>query len=411
MTSHDVVARIRRLAHTRRVGHAGTLDPMATGVLVIGIEKATRLLGHLMLTEKTYEATIRLGQSTTTDDAEGEPTGTALRPATEVTREALDQEIAKLTGEILQVPSSVSAIKVNGQRAYTLTRAGQAPELAARPVTIYEFRVTAIRARSGFLDVDATIRCSSGTYIRALARDLGKSLATGAHLTALRRTAVGPYTLAQAHPLKTLEDQGQDQKQSSERVPPAPEAHATLQPPEGAGAGAASPSPNRSVKSRARPAPLIPDSRANPHALPGPDALGGVPGTSPEPPVSPVTPLAEAAAAAFPRLDLTEDEARRLAQGARLPLPASWPRGPQGSNRPGPVAPGTISGGPVAHRDNDDPALSATGPEPEDPASGISAREPAPGTPIAAFAPDGTLVALVSAERGQIRSLAVFVGQ
>ncbi len=171
MTSHDVVARLRRLAHTRRVGHAGTLDPMATGVLVIGIEKATRLLGHLMLTEKTYAATIRLGQSTTTDDAEGEQAGGSA--ATAVTSELLEAEIAKLTGEILQVPSSVSAIKVNGQRAYKLTRAGAAPELAARPVSVYEFRVTATRHDGDFLDVDATIRCSSGTYIRALGRDLG----------------------------------------------------------------------------------------------------------------------------------------------------------------------------------------------------------------------------------------------
>ncbi|MDX6420280.1 MAG: tRNA pseudouridine55 synthase, partial [Trebonia sp.] len=166
MTSHDVVARIRRLARTRRVGHAGTLDPMATGVLVIGIEKATRLLGHLMLTEKTYEATIRLGQSTSTDDAEGQPTGGS--PASMVTRAALDTEVARLTGEILQVPSSVSAIKVNGQRAYKLTRAGETPELAARPVTVYDFTVTDIRPAGDYLDLDATIRCSSGTYIRAL---------------------------------------------------------------------------------------------------------------------------------------------------------------------------------------------------------------------------------------------------
>jgi tRNA pseudouridine55 synthase len=218
MTSHDVVARVRRLAHTRRVGHAGTLDPMATGVLVIGIEKATRLLGHLTLTEKTYQATIRLGQSTSTDDAEGEPTGG--RPASKTTRGALEEEVAKLTGEILQVPSSVSAIKVNGQRAYKLTRAGEAPELAARPVTIYEFRVSAVREEGDYLDLDATIRCSSGTYIRALARDLGTALGTGGHLTALRRTAVGPYTLAQARTLKELEDQ--DHSEERGRLFPGP---------------------------------------------------------------------------------------------------------------------------------------------------------------------------------------------
>ena len=201
MTSHDVVARVRRLAGTRRVGHAGTLDPMATGVLVVGVEKATRLLGYLTLTEKTYVATIRLGQSTSTDDAEGEPTGGS--PATDLPPGALDAEIAELTGDIWQVPPGVSAIKVNGQRAYKLTRAGAAPELAARPVTVYEFTVTDVRKTGDFLDVDAVIRCSSGTYIRALARDLGATLGTGGHLTALRRTAVGPYRLDQA---RTLED-------------------------------------------------------------------------------------------------------------------------------------------------------------------------------------------------------------
>jgi tRNA pseudouridine55 synthase len=284
LTSHDVVARLRRLAHTRRVGHAGTLDPMATGVLIVGIEKATRLLGHLALTEKTYQATIRLGQSTSTDDAEGEalpPVEGGGRPAGAVTRDALDAEIANLTGPVMQVPPGISAIKVNGQRAYKLTRAGAAPELAARPVTVHQFLVTATRAEGDYLDIDAVVRCSSGTYIRALARDLGAALGTGGHLTALRRTAVGPYTLAQAHTLKELEDQ---------------------------------------------------DDPA-------------------------VIPLAMAAAAAFPRLDLTAADARRLAQGARLPLPAGLP--PDGA--------------------------------------------------IAALAPDGTLVALVTAEGDRLRSLAVFV--
>jgi len=280
MTSHDVVARIRRLAGTRRVGHAGTLDPMATGVLVVGVEKATRLLGYLSLTEKEYVATIRLGQSTTTDDAEGEPSGGA--PASGVSADALRTEIARLTGEIRQVPPGVSAIKVGGQRAYKLTRAGAAPELAARPVTVYEFTVTALRPVGDFLDIDATIRCSSGTYIRALARDLGAALGTGGHLTSLRRTAVGPYRLDQAH---TLED----------------------------------------LSERTR-----------------------------------VTPIAEAAAAAFPRVDLTADDARRLSQGARIPVPTS------------------------------------------------PASEEGPATPMAAFAPDGTLVALVTEEAGRLRSLAVF---
>ena len=145
MTSHDVVARVRRLAGTRKVGHAGTLDPMATGVLVVGVEKATRLLGYLTLTEKEYAATIRLGQSTSTDDAEGEITGAAT--AADVSAETIDQAVAGLTGEIQQVPPAVSAIKVDGQRAYQLTRAGAAPELAARPVTVYEFTVTGYAPR------------------------------------------------------------------------------------------------------------------------------------------------------------------------------------------------------------------------------------------------------------------------
>jgi tRNA pseudouridine55 synthase len=305
MTSHDVVARIRRLAGTRRVGHAGTLDPMATGVLIVGVGKATRLLGYLTLTEKEYVATIRLGQSTTTDDAEGEPAGGA--PAAGIKRDAIDAEVAKLTGDIWQVPPGVSAIKVGGQRAYKLTRAGAAPDLAARLVTVYEFTIDSSRTVSTFprgddspstprqtgewLDLDATIRCSSGTYIRALARDLGKALGTGGHLTALRRTSVGPYTIAQASTLDFL----------SERLV--------------------------------------------------------------------VTPLAEAAAAAFKRVDLTEDEARRLAHGARIPHPSVPQAGVQDAAAP---------------------------------------PEPTPDTPLAAFAPDGTLVALVTQESGRLRSLAVF---
>src|SRR5215469_12781605 len=202
MTSHDVVARVRRLAGTRRVGHAGTLDPMATGVLVIGVEKATRLLGYLTLTEKEYDATIRLGQSTSTDDAEGEITGGAT--AAGVSAETLAQAVAGLTGEIEQVPPAVSAIKVGGQRAYRLTRAGAAPELKPRPVTVYEFTVTAVRRDGDLLDVDATVRCSSGTYIRALARDLGVALGTGGHLTRLRRTRVGGYRIEDARTLEQL---------------------------------------------------------------------------------------------------------------------------------------------------------------------------------------------------------------
>jgi tRNA pseudouridine55 synthase len=283
LTSHDVVARIRRLAGTRRVGHAGTLDPMATGVLVVGVEKATRLLGYLALTEKQYDATIRLGQSTSTDDAEGEVTFTAPAKAQEtVTPGTLAAAIAGLTGEIQQVPPAVSAIKVDGQRAYKLTRAGAAPELKPRPVTVYEFTVTAIRPAGDMVDVDATVRCSSGTYIRALARDLGAALGTGGHLTALRRIRVGEYGLAAARTLDQLAERFE------------------------------------------------------------------------------VMPLAQAAAAAFPRRDLSADEARRLAHGGRLAAAASSPPGPD--------------------------------------------------HPTAAFAPDGSLVALLTEQSGQARPLVVFAG-
>jgi tRNA pseudouridine55 synthase len=203
LTSHDVVARMRRIAGTRRVGHAGTLDPMATGVLVIGVEKATRLLGHLVLADKAYSATIRLGQSTLTDDAEGSITGGSS--AAEVTEHEVRAALEPLTGSIAQVPSSVSAIKVGGERAYKRARTGEAVELAARPVTVTRFDVDGFRrpARE-LLDVDAEIECSSGTYVRALARDVGAALGVGGHLTALRRTRVGPFTLGAARTLDEL---------------------------------------------------------------------------------------------------------------------------------------------------------------------------------------------------------------
>jgi tRNA pseudouridine55 synthase len=294
LTSHDVVARIRRLAGTRRVGHAGTLDPMATGVLVVGVEKATRLLGYLTLTEKEYAATIRLGQSSSTDDAEGEITAAAGGSAAELTEDQLTRAVATLTGEIQQIPPAVSAIKVAGQRAYRLTRAGAAPELKPRPVTVYEFAVTALRRtkRDGLLDLDATIRCSSGTYIRALARDLGAALGTGGHLTRLRRTRVGGYGLEQARTLDQLAERFE------------------------------------------------------------------------------VLPLAQAASAAFPGRNLTADEARRLAHGGRL----------------APAGDATV----------DDAAAGGVG----------SVTDPR--TPVAAYAPDGTLVALVTEESGQARPLVVF---
>ncbi|MEU8570170.1 tRNA pseudouridine(55) synthase TruB [Streptomyces pathocidini] len=284
-TSHDVVAKMRGLARTRRVGHAGTLDPMATGVLVIGVEKATRLLGHLALTEKEYEATIRLGQNTVTDDAEGEVTGSA--GAAGIAREAVDAGVADLTGDIQQVPSKVSAIKIDGVRSYKRAREGEDFELAARPVTVSSFAVHEVReavAEDGtaVLDLDATVVCSSGTYIRALARDLGAGLGTGGHLTALRRTRVGPYALDAARTLEELQAEV-----------------------DGEGLR--------------------------------------------------VMPIAEAAAAAFPRWDVDEKQARLLSHGVRL----------------------------------DAPGLGAEG-------------------PIAVFGPDGRFLALVEEAKGKAKSLAVF---
>ncbi|ORA08904.1 tRNA pseudouridine(55) synthase TruB [Mycobacterium arosiense] len=202
MTSHDVVGRCRRIFATRRVGHAGTLDPMATGVLVIGIERATKILGLLTATAKSYTATIRLGQSTSTDDAEGEPVRSVS--ARHLTGEAIESAVAGLRGDIQQVPSAVSAIKVDGKRAYRLAREGQAVELEARPVRIDRFDVCDIRAGGDVVDLDVEVDCSSGTYIRALARDLGAALGVGGHLTALRRTRVGRFGLDQAYPLDEL---------------------------------------------------------------------------------------------------------------------------------------------------------------------------------------------------------------
>jgi tRNA pseudouridine55 synthase len=279
LTSHDVVGRIRRLVSTRRVGHAGTLDPMATGVLVIGVEKATRLLGHLALTEKEYSGTIRLGQATSTDDADGETV--AETSAAGITDAALHAAAAALTGEIRQVPPGFSAIKVGGKRAYRLAREGGAPELAARTVSIRAIDIQAVRRSGDLLDVDVTVTCSSGTYIRALARDLGAALGVGGHLTALRRTRVGPYEIAAARTLEQL-------AASFEMIP-----------------------------------------------------------------------LADAAAAAFPRRDLTAEEARRVAHGARLQA--------------------TVAG-----------------------------RAPGAAGPVAAFGPDGSLIALLTEEAGQARPLAVF---
>jgi tRNA pseudouridine55 synthase len=205
MTSHDVVGRCRRIFGTRKVGHAGTLDPMATGVLVIGIERATKILGLVAGTSKTYAGTIRLGQSTSTDDAEGELLEQVS--ASHVTDAEIESTVAALRGDIKQIPSAVSAIKVAGKRAYQLAREGETVELRARAVRISRFDVLAIRRADGFVDVDVEVDCSSGTYIRALARDIGSTLAVGGHLTALRRTRVGDFGLDHARTLEILAEQ------------------------------------------------------------------------------------------------------------------------------------------------------------------------------------------------------------
>ncbi len=280
-TSHDVVAKIRKLVGTRRVGHAGTLDPMATGVLVVGVEKATRLLGYLALADKQYTATIRLGETTASDDADSPVVDHV--PARNLSEPELLRAIGALTGEIRQVPPTVSAIKVDGRRSYRLAREGAAPLLAARTVRVSEFTVGAIRPCRDVLDLDVTITCSSGTYIRALARDLGADLGVGGHLTALRRVRTGPYLAAQAR---------------------------------------------------------------------SPDQLAAR--------LEPI-PLADAAAAAFPRRDLTAEQARVVAHGGRLEAKRE-----------------------CARSDTD------------------------PG-PVAAFGPDGSLIALLREQDGQARPLAVFV--
>ncbi len=202
LTSHDVVGRLRKLLGTRKIGHAGTLDPMATGVLVLGVQRATRLLGHLALDTKAYAATIRLGATTSTDDAEGEIV--TEHDAGDVAEAAIRAGMGALTGAIAQVPSSVSAIKVDGRRAYALVRAGEEVELAARPVTVSGFTLDAVRREGARTDLDVGVQCSSGTYVRALARDLGAGLGVGGHLTALRRTRVGPFTLDGARTLDEL---------------------------------------------------------------------------------------------------------------------------------------------------------------------------------------------------------------
>ena len=205
MTSHDVVARLRKAAGTRKVGHAGTLDPMATGVLVLGVGRATRLLGYFSAHSKSYAATIRLGQSTVTDDAEGELV--AQVEATDVSEDAINAAVAGLTGDISQVPASVSAIKVGGKRSYRRVREGEDVALQPRTVTVSRFEVRRIERVESCLDVEVAVDCSSGTYVRALARDLGRELGVGGHLTQLQRTASGFFTLDQAQPLESLTEE------------------------------------------------------------------------------------------------------------------------------------------------------------------------------------------------------------
>ena len=201
MTSHDVVARARKVLSVRKVGHAGTLDPMATGLLILGVGSATRLLGHVGGHDKTYEATIRLGQSTVTDDREGEVLTTASTAGLDDA--AITAALAAQTGPLQQVPSSVSAVKVAGRRSYDRVRAGEAVELEPRSVTVHRLDVHRItRPATDLVDVDVTVSCSAGTYIRAIARDAGAALGVGAHLTALRRTASGPFSVDRAAPVE-----------------------------------------------------------------------------------------------------------------------------------------------------------------------------------------------------------------
>lgn len=204
-TSHDVVAKVRKAVGTKKVGHAGTLDPLATGLLVLGIESGTKLLTFLVGADKTYEATIRLGQQTISDDSESEVVSSANPDEiAKLSDEDIAREIAKLTGVIMQTPSSVSAIKIEGKRAYDLVRAGEEVELKAREVKIYSFEILSVTKVSGFLDVKVCVECSSGTYIRALARDLGNLLGVGGHITALRRTRVGHFDVTDANSIEEL---------------------------------------------------------------------------------------------------------------------------------------------------------------------------------------------------------------
>lgn len=205
MTSHDVVSRLRRIFSTRRVGHSGTLDPMATGVLVVGVERGTRFLAHVVTHDKRYTATVRLGASTLTDDAEGEVLTTADPSAlSALTEQQVRDAFAAQCGEIMQRPSSVSSVKVNGRRAHELVREGVDVVLPERPVTVFSLDVGAVRSFPDAVEADIRVHCSSGTYIRSIARDVGAALGVGGHLTALRRDSAGPFTAAEARTLEEL---------------------------------------------------------------------------------------------------------------------------------------------------------------------------------------------------------------
>ena len=206
-TSHDVVAKVRKAVGTKKVGHAGTLDPLATGLLVLGIESGTKLLTFLVGADKTYEATIRLGQATVSDDSQSETIFTASpEKLANLNEQAVLEQIAKLTGVISQTPSSVSAIKVDGKRAYDLVRAGETVDLKKREVTVARFELRRFSRVDDFVDITVTVDCSSGTYIRALARDLGAALEVGGHITALRRTRVGNFDVSQSSTLEQLDN-------------------------------------------------------------------------------------------------------------------------------------------------------------------------------------------------------------
>ena len=279
-TSHDVVARARRICGTRKVGHAGTLDPMATGVLVLGVNRATRLLTFLVGCDKTYTATIRLGEATVTDDAEGELT--IARDASAVTREAIGVAVQPLTGPIQQVPSSVSAIKVRGERAYHRVRQGEDVLLSARPVTVHRLDVLDVRPLGAVVDVDIEVEVSSGTYVRALARDLGAALGVGGHLTALRRTRVGRFDIAGAHDLESLAS-----GTSAARTTQVPDAAARDTAASGTSAALAT---------------QLPDAAAPAGEAPG----------------MPLVPMGEAARAQFVVHEITADEARAIGYGQRI---------------------------------------------------------------------------------------------